>query len=339
MSDIRQGEGWWLASDGRWYPPEQRVEVPPPPPAPTPAPRAVRVPPPLQPSDSPARPGWNPTQPPAPAWGPPATLTPLPTQPGGARGPLAAQSGGTRAPWWQRRWVLVTGCLVAVFVALSATAGSQDTAGTGSTTAAGPSSDDTNGETPGAPSTAAPSTAAPSTAAPITASTSPPTTEAPAAHGFGSGIQLVGEDIEPGLYVARDPGFCYWERLSGVSGDFEDILANDNVTGAQAIVDISQGDVAFDSSGCGSWQPVDSAPLEPLDSFGDGVWLVGTQIAPGTWEMNGGGLCYWQRSSGFAGDFDDILANDNVEDRAIVEIAPGDAGFVSNGCGTWTRRP
>src|SRR5690348_15270248 len=31
MSDTSQGEGWWLASDGRWYPPES---FRPPPPAP-----------------------------------------------------------------------------------------------------------------------------------------------------------------------------------------------------------------------------------------------------------------------------------------------------------------
>lgn len=32
MSDVSQGEGWWLASDGRWYPPQQ---APMPPPQPT----------------------------------------------------------------------------------------------------------------------------------------------------------------------------------------------------------------------------------------------------------------------------------------------------------------
>lgn len=39
MSDKSQGEGWWLASDGRWYPPESRPSPPPLPPpvgAPTP---------------------------------------------------------------------------------------------------------------------------------------------------------------------------------------------------------------------------------------------------------------------------------------------------------------
>ena len=27
MSDVSQGPGWWLASDGKWYPPEQHPEV------------------------------------------------------------------------------------------------------------------------------------------------------------------------------------------------------------------------------------------------------------------------------------------------------------------------
>jgi hypothetical protein len=37
MSDVSQGEGWWLASDGKWYPPESRpMPAPPPPPPPSP---------------------------------------------------------------------------------------------------------------------------------------------------------------------------------------------------------------------------------------------------------------------------------------------------------------
>ena len=30
MSDVSQGQGWWLASDGKWYPPQQ-APLPPPP--------------------------------------------------------------------------------------------------------------------------------------------------------------------------------------------------------------------------------------------------------------------------------------------------------------------
>jgi Domain of unknown function (DUF4234) len=29
MSDVSQGEGWWLASDGKWYPPQQSPGAPP----------------------------------------------------------------------------------------------------------------------------------------------------------------------------------------------------------------------------------------------------------------------------------------------------------------------
>lgn len=36
-ADTSQGPGWWLASDGKWYPPESTL---PPPPAPRPAPLA-----------------------------------------------------------------------------------------------------------------------------------------------------------------------------------------------------------------------------------------------------------------------------------------------------------
>jgi hypothetical protein len=32
MSDVSQGPGWWLASDGKWYPPQQQPGYQPPPP-------------------------------------------------------------------------------------------------------------------------------------------------------------------------------------------------------------------------------------------------------------------------------------------------------------------
>src|SRR5579872_1864854 len=39
MSDVSQGEGWWIASDDKWYPPEQHPDyIPPPPPLPPPPP-------------------------------------------------------------------------------------------------------------------------------------------------------------------------------------------------------------------------------------------------------------------------------------------------------------
>ena len=32
MSDTQQGPGWWMASDGKWYPPQGEQLPPPPPP-------------------------------------------------------------------------------------------------------------------------------------------------------------------------------------------------------------------------------------------------------------------------------------------------------------------
>src|SRR5579872_6222317 len=54
MSDVSGGPGWWQASDGRWYPPEQHPNYAPPPP------------PPASPPPSPPAPPWPPPQPGAP---------------------------------------------------------------------------------------------------------------------------------------------------------------------------------------------------------------------------------------------------------------------------------
>jgi len=58
MSDTSQGDGWWLASDGKWYPPTSTPapEMPPPPEAP-PVPPAYGQPPAYAPT-----PGYAPAQ-------------------------------------------------------------------------------------------------------------------------------------------------------------------------------------------------------------------------------------------------------------------------------------
>ena len=65
MSDAPMGEGWWMASDGKWYPPQ-----------PTQEPAAAPPPAPPEPPVSPA----PPMTPPPPGFPPPA---PYPPQPGG----------------------------------------------------------------------------------------------------------------------------------------------------------------------------------------------------------------------------------------------------------------
>jgi hypothetical protein len=68
----------------------------------------------------------------------------------------------------------------------------------------------------------------------------------------GPGTLVVGTDIQPGLYRTEAGtdimDSVYWARLSSLSGDFDSIIANDNVTGV-ATVEIKASDVAFETDG------------------------------------------------------------------------------------------
>ena len=173
------------------------------------------------------------------------------------------------------------------------------------------------------------------TTLPPTTTTTTTTTTVPPLPGFGPGTQLVGADLDAGRYIAENVSGCYWERLSGVGGTFDEIIANDNVDG-RAIVDISGEDVAFNSTRCGDWVIVQPVEDPPSSTMGQGSWQVGIDIAPGRWsttsEVDG---CYWQRVSSFSGEFAAIIANDNVDGRAIVDISANDVGFESTRCGDW----
>ncbi len=73
----------------------------------------------------------------------------------------------------------------------------------------------------------------------------------------------------------------------------------------------------------------------PEPGYGDGTWIVGTEITPGTYAAPGSDLCYWARLSGFGGNLDEIIANELSSGRQIVTIGPGDSGFETSGCGRW----
>ncbi|MGE0825519.1 MAG: hypothetical protein AB7G75_24680 [Candidatus Binatia bacterium] len=153
---------------------------------------------------------------------------------------------------------------------------------------------------------------------------------------FGDGTKAVGSDIKPGTYRTRvrAPG-CYWARLAGFSGDLGDIRANGNESGPM-IVTIKDSDAGFKSHKCGTWTTDLSAITTALDApFGDGVYLVGTDIAPGTWRTNSPESCYWARLRGFTNSLGDIISSAILEE--IVTIAETDKGFRSTQCGTWTK--
>ncbi len=169
------------------------------------------------------------------------------------------------------------------------------------------------------------------------ASVTPPAQQPSAALSFGNGTKVVGRDIAPGTYRSMGGNFCYWERLRGFGGTLREIIANEFGEGPW-IVTISATDKGFDSSDCGPWT-LDLSPItaSPTDPFGPGMYFVGKDIAPGTWQSSGGDVCYWERLTGFSGEFRDIKANDLLSGSTIVDISAGDQGFYSHDCGVWTK--
>lgn len=152
--------------------------------------------------------------------------------------------------------------------------------------------------------------------------------------GFGDGTYVVGQNVQPGTYRSSAIGTCYWARLSGFSGEIDDIIVNG--LRSPEIVTISAGDAGFETRGCGQWIPVEAtAPTSPATQFGDGTYVVGMHIAPGTYQANGSGTCYWARLSDFSQEISGIIAVGN--DTTVITIEPSDAGFTTFGCGTWSQ--
>jgi len=160
---------------------------------------------------------------------------------------------------------------------------------------------------------------------------------------FGPGAYRIGAlpNLPAGRYYT-DPFYgCYWERISGPGGTLDQVIANDFVgeDAGQKIVDIRSTDYAFSTDpDCGTWY---STPRRGLQAtITPGTWLVGSQIAPGTYMSYVSYGCYWERLRNFDGTLSAIIANDFVDAPGYqyVQVSAGDVGFNSDGdCGTWQR--
>jgi hypothetical protein len=116
-------------------------------------------------------------------------------------------------------------------------------------------------------------------------------------------------------------------------------LANE-LASAGTIVTIDPADKGFQSNGCARMSADLSAITSGLsDPLPAGTYIVGVDVAPGTWSAtpSGGATCYWSRLSGFGGGLGQIIANGLVSAPAIVTIAATDKGFHSAGCGMWVK--
>lgn len=151
-----------------------------------------------------------------------------------------------------------------------------------------------------------------------------------------AGTYLVNDELEPGRYKS-DGGIDYWERLSGLSGELNDILANEAFPGGQVIVDIKKSDEAFGFQGRGYFYKIDdNYKGEMLTTFGEGTYIVGKDIEPGKYRSETG-ADYWARLKGFSGELKDIIANEAfISGSTLVEIKSTDVGFSTSGA-TWTK--
>lgn len=85
-----------------------------------------------------------------------------------------------------------------------------------------------------------------------------------------------------------------------------------------------------------------AGPAEAEQIPGDGVFLVGRDIKPGTYRSEGPQgepiiYCAWARLSGTGGEGKDIISGDASKGAETVTIAATDKAFRTSGCKTWKK--
>jgi hypothetical protein len=68
---------------------------------------------------------------------------------------------------------------------------------------------------------------------------------------------------------------------------------------------------------------------------GTGTFLVGSDIAPGTYRAAASPGCYWARLSSL--DTSDIVDNDNADGPVVVEILSSDKAFQASDCASFHK--
>jgi hypothetical protein len=77
-------------------------------------------------------------------------------------------------------------------------------------------------------------------------------------------------------------------------------------------------------------------------TYGDGTYLVGVEIDPGTYKTTGPDkdsvipMCYWERAKNDSGELGSIIANHNSEGPDRVTVKAGETVKFSGDC-KWTE--
>lgn len=140
---------------------------------------------------------------------------------------------------------------------------------------------------------------------------------------FGPGFYLVGSEIAPGTYTNSDTtSYC------SVSVNQQSRIAS--LRGALTL-EIRSSDATLEAGhACGTWTAFSP---QLLNSFGPGLYLVGSQVAPGTYANS-------ESASACTVSVDGTTRIGAETGSLTLEILTSDSRIFSNsGCGTWTRSP
>jgi uncharacterized protein YlxW (UPF0749 family) len=68
---------------------------------------------------------------------------------------------------------------------------------------------------------------------------------------------------------------------------------------------------------------------------GEGTYVVGSDIKPGTWRASASPGCYWARLRSL--DTSDIIDNDNADGPVVIQVLPSDKALQVSGCSSFHK--
>jgi hypothetical protein len=89
--------------------------------------------------------------------------------------------------------------------------------------------------------------------------------------------------------------------------------------------------------------PTAVIPVHPRSEFGDGTWIVGSDIEPGTYRSNGAtdgvvDYCSYSRLKEPSSDSDGLsFGSANANEPIVIDIRPTDGAFKVSGCDTFRK--
>lgn len=138
-----------------------------------------------------------------------------------------------------------------------------------------------------------------------------------------AGTYKIGTDLEAGEYLFITKSMGYIEVSSDSTGNFDSIIANDNVIG-HTYITVEDGQYLKLQGGTA--YPVDKAPsIIPTDGlYKDGTYKVGKDIPSGEYKVVlSSSMGYIEVSSGSHGIFDEIISNDNLTGDSYITVEDG----------------